>query len=122
MTTTPPKKRAVSMRVPKPLTSIGRLREDLDGLSKQIADTPSQQDFLDLRAALFDEHGMPLFATKADVMPVVDFYKKLMLAAQLTDNGGKWVSRFIIGLVATFIALGALFGWFKAILIAILKG
>lgn len=63
--------------------------------------------------AMFDEEHQLKLATKADVKPVVDFYSNLVLSAKITSNGGKWISRFVLGLVAFFVAVGALTGMFK---------
>lgn len=89
---------------------------DLSVITVEMA---TKADVNALHSMLFDSEGQPLFATKADVLPVVNFYKNLLLAARITDTGGKWGSRLIISIVATGIALGVIFGWFKGLLLAI---
>lgn len=88
-----------------------------DDLSAVAVDMATKTDINNLHAMLFAADGTPLFATKNDVLPVVQFYNNLMLAAKFTENGGKWGSRFIIGIVATGIAFGVIFGWFKSLIL-----
>jgi hypothetical protein len=73
----------------------------------------------DLRAMLFDKEGLPLFATRNDVMPIIKFYNNVKLAAKITEGSGVWGSRLIIGIVATGLAIGIITGWFKGLLIAV---
>lgn len=88
-----------------------------DDLSVVMLDQASKKDMDTLTKALFDEEGKPRFATREDVFPVVDFYKKIMLTAQITNGSGKWFARFIIGGTSLLIALGALWVFAKSALI-----
>ncbi len=53
---------------------------------------------------------VPKFATKKDVQPVVKFYDKLALSAQIVGGGGKWVSSATFWLAAFLIAMGVITG------------
>jgi len=64
-------------------------------------------------------HLIPKFATKKDVQPVVAFYDKLALSAQLVNGGGKWLSRFVLGLAALLVAFSIITGAFKGWLVAL---
>lgn len=68
--------------------------------------------------AIFDENSELKLATKADVQPVIDLYRKLTLSAQLVGTGGKWTSRLILGIAAILIALGVISGGIKGVLAA----
>lgn len=93
----------------------------------------TKEDLADL-AKLFvetDEHGeialgpdgrmVPKFATKKDVQPVVQFYDKLALSAQLVNGGSKWFSRIILGLAALLVAIGLIKGYFVSIFAALIS-
>lgn len=60
--------------------------------------------------------GMPIvkFATKKDVLPVVKFYDKLALSAQIVNGGSKWFSSAVFWLAAFLLAASVITGkiWF----------
>lgn len=60
-----------------------------DDLSIVMLDQASKKDMQRLTDALFDEKGLPLFATKADMAPVLDLYK-----------GGVFTKSLVLGMAA----------------------
>lgn len=89
------------------------------GLASKGDVTAVQQEVSNIASAVFDERGDIKLAEKTDVQPVVDFYKKLVLSAEITQGAGKWTSRLILGLAALLIALGVISGGFKSLVIAV---
>lgn len=85
---------------------------------RTMAKLATKEDFDKIHALLVDEDGMPTFAEKKDVSPVVDFYEKLVLSGVILGVAGKWSNKLILGGAALLIAWGVLTGGFKAIIVA----
>lgn len=95
----------------------------LGGMQTTILALPAKEDVLSIdrmmRDLLLDEEGKPKLATKQDVAPVIDFYNKLVLSAQITAGAGKWGSRAILAVAAILVALAVISGSLKAVIIGI---
>lgn len=98
-------------------------RKELEDFHGKLKETiASKGDLAEFAQMFLDEKGKPIFATKGDVekleiavKPVIGFYDKLALSAQLVNGGGVWLSRTVLGLAALLVAFGLIKGYFVSL-------
>ena len=80
-----------------------------DDLSIVMSDQASKTDVRKLRSDLFDEHGNPLFATKEDMLPLLNLYK----GSTFVKSFAAGAAAFVITMVAVGYAILQLVGWIR---------
>ena len=80
-----------------------------DDISTVMVDQASKADMSKLSRLLLDEEGLPKFATKEDMLPVLNLYKGSTFVKSLFAG----VAAFVITLVAVGFAIIQLVAWFK---------
>lgn len=100
---------------------MGNMQDQILGLPTRADVTAVQTTVETMSKAIFDEHSELKLATKADVQPVIDLYRKLTLSAQITSSVGKWSSRSILAIAGALIAISVIVAAAKSGLLHLLS-